>query len=76
MLFRSDVLLRLLVSSKPFATVLELGTGTGMGLAWLAEGLHPEGNLVTVEKDKKITPSGSFIFRRRRPYRIYKSRCI
>lgn len=48
------VLLRLLVSSKPFATVLELGTGTGMGLAWLAEGLHPEGNLVTVEKDKKL----------------------
>jgi predicted O-methyltransferase YrrM len=45
------VLLRLLVSSKPFATVLELGTGTGMGLAWLAEGLHPEGNLVTVEKE-------------------------
>jgi len=31
-----------------------LGTGTGMGLAWLAEGLHPEGNLVTVEKDKKL----------------------
>jgi len=48
------VLLRLLVSSKPFATVLELGTGTGMGLAWSAEGLHPEGNLVTVEKDKKL----------------------
>lgn len=23
-----------------------------MGLAWLLEGLHPEGNLITVEKDK------------------------
>ena len=29
------VLLRLLVASKPGAVVLELGTGTGMGLDWL-----------------------------------------
>jgi predicted O-methyltransferase YrrM len=45
-----------LVSSKPFATVLELGTGTDMGLAWLAEGLHPEGNLDVsewIEKNKE-----------------------
>jgi predicted O-methyltransferase YrrM len=48
------VLLRLLVSSKPFAKVLELGTGTGMGLTWLAEGLHPEGTLISVEKDSKL----------------------
>ena len=50
------VLLRLLVSSKPFATVLELGTGTDMDLAWLAEGLHPEGNLDAsewIEKNKE-----------------------
>ena len=50
------VLLRLLVSSKPFATVFELGTGTDMGLAWLAEGLHPEGNLDAsewIEKNKE-----------------------
>jgi predicted O-methyltransferase YrrM len=48
------VLLRLLVSSKPFAKVLELGTGTGMGLAWLAKGLHPQGRLITVEKNKTL----------------------
>ena len=57
------VLLRLLVSSKPFATVLELGTGTGMGLAWLAEGLHPEGNLVTVEKDKTLLEVAHSLFK-------------
>ena len=48
------VLLRLLVSSKPRAKVLELGTGTGMCLSWIAEGLHPEGSLVSVEKDEKL----------------------
>lgn len=57
------ILLRLLVSSKPFATVLELGTGTGMGLAWLAEGLHPKGNLVTVEKDKTLLEVANSLFK-------------
>ena len=48
------VLLRLLVSSKPRAKVLELGTVTGIGLSWIAEGLHSEGSLVSVEKNEKL----------------------
>jgi len=48
------VLLRLLVSSKPKAKVLELGTGTGMGLAWIADGLDTEGELISVEKDPAL----------------------
>jgi predicted O-methyltransferase YrrM len=48
------VLLRLLVSSKPKAKVLELGTGTGMGLAWIADGLDTEGELISVEKDPTL----------------------
>ncbi len=48
------VLLRLLVASKPGAVVLELGTGTGMGLAWLIEGLDAQGQITTIEKDEKL----------------------
>jgi len=48
------VLLRLLVSSKPKAKVLELGTGTGMGLAWIVDGLDTEGELISVEKDPTL----------------------
>ncbi|MGB0316211.1 MAG: O-methyltransferase [Flavobacteriaceae bacterium] len=48
------VLLRLLVASKPGAVVLELGTGTGMGLAWFIEGLDAQGQITTIEKDEKL----------------------
>ena len=44
------VLLRLLVSSKHNAKILELGTGTGMGLSWIAQGLRHDGELISVEK--------------------------
>ena len=47
------VLLRLLEASKPSASVLELGTGTGMGLAWLREGLDSQGQIITVEKGEQ-----------------------
>ncbi len=47
------VLLRLLVSSKHNAKILELGTGTGMGLSWIAQGLRHDGELISVEKNSR-----------------------
>jgi predicted O-methyltransferase YrrM len=47
-------LLRTLAASKPSGSFLELGTGTGIGTAWLLAGMDQESSLVTVENDKKF----------------------
>lgn len=45
-------LLRTLVASKPAGSFLELGTGTGMGTAWLLDGMDAASCLVTVDKNE------------------------
>ena len=42
-------LLRALAASKPGGRFLDLGTGTGLSLAWLAEGADSESSLYTVD---------------------------
>jgi predicted O-methyltransferase YrrM len=44
-------LLRTLVRSKRDGHILELGTGTGVGTAWILDGLGADAQLVTVEQD-------------------------
>jgi predicted O-methyltransferase YrrM len=44
-------LLRLLAAGRPGARVAEIGTGVGVGSAWLLSGLDQAGRLVTVELD-------------------------
>lgn len=44
-------LLATLAAARPDALVGESGTGFGVGTAWLASGLGPDGRLVTVEAD-------------------------
>ncbi|MFN8445652.1 MAG: class I SAM-dependent methyltransferase [Caldilineaceae bacterium] len=46
-------LLRTLVATKPGGNVLELGTGTGCGTAWLLEGMDADSRLITVENDRQ-----------------------
>jgi predicted O-methyltransferase YrrM len=49
---KTGALLRVLAASKPAATVLELGTGTGVGTAWLLAGMDADSRLVSVDNDR------------------------
>ena len=48
-------LLRMLAASKPSGEVLELGTGVGMGTAWLLEGMDAAAHLTTVDHHEETT---------------------
>jgi len=47
-------LLRTLAASKPGGRLLELGTGTGVGTAWILAGMDARSRLDTVESDAKV----------------------
>ncbi len=46
-------LLRTLAASKPAGRLLELGTGTGVGTAWLLAGMDADARLISIESDSK-----------------------
>ncbi|HEY3505247.1 MAG TPA: class I SAM-dependent methyltransferase [Actinocatenispora sp.] len=46
---RTGALLRTLASGKPGGTLLELGTGVGVGTAWLLDGMDDRARLTTIE---------------------------
>lgn len=48
---RTGALLRVLAASKPGGRILELGTGVGVGAAWLLSGMDRDARLDTVESD-------------------------
>lgn len=48
-------LLKTLISSKPHANVLELGTGIGLSLSWMIDGLDADSTLTTVDNDPKLS---------------------
>jgi predicted O-methyltransferase YrrM len=47
-------LLRTLAASKPVGTLLELGTGTGVGTAWLLDGMGKQARLISVDNDPSL----------------------
>jgi predicted O-methyltransferase YrrM len=51
---KTGSLLRSLAASKPKGSFLELGTGTGVGTAWLLAGMDPDSRLVTVDIDPNV----------------------
>lgn len=53
-------LLRTLAASKPAGALLELGTGTGVGTAWLLDGMGPAARLLSIDND----PAASAVARR------------
>jgi predicted O-methyltransferase YrrM len=48
---KTGSLLRSLAASKPRGSFLELGTGTGVGTAWILAGMDPDSRLVTLDID-------------------------
>jgi predicted O-methyltransferase YrrM len=51
---RTGALLATLVASKPAGRILELGTGTGAGAAWLLDGMDTTARLISVEIDRPV----------------------
>ena len=49
----TGALLRTLVASKPAGEILELGTGVGMGTAWLLAGMDTAAHLTTVDHNEE-----------------------
>lgn len=47
-------LLKTLITSKPKSNILELGTGIGLSLSWMIEGLDEASNLISVDNDPKL----------------------
>ncbi|WP_273567002.1 O-methyltransferase [Maribacter halichondriae] len=47
-------LLKTLISSKPKGRFLELGTGIGLSLAWMVDGMDTNSKLITVDNDPEL----------------------
>ena len=48
-------LLKSLIASELKANVLELGTGIGLSLAWMIEGLDEQAKLISIDNDPALT---------------------
>ena len=51
---QTGALLRALAASKPAGNLLELGTGTGIGTAWLLAGMDADSRLTSVDADASV----------------------
>ncbi len=51
---KTGALLAALAAAKPGGCLLELGTGTGLGTAWLLSGMNAECRLDTVDSDPNV----------------------
>ena len=46
--------LKTLIASKPKANILELGTGIGLSLSWMIDGMDGESRLISVDNDPEL----------------------
>lgn len=47
-------LLKTVITSRPKSNLLELGTGVGLSLSWMIDGMDSESRLITVDNDPKL----------------------
>ena len=47
-------LLKMLVTSKPNSNLLELGTGIGLSLSWMVDGMDSKSRLTTIDNDQNL----------------------
>ena len=47
-------LLKTLITSKPKSNLLELGTGIGLSLSWMIDGMDSESKLTSIDNDPKL----------------------
>jgi len=59
----TGALLRNLVTSKPVAHFLELGTGTGLALAWLTDGMDEKSSIISIDNDPQLIQIASSFFK-------------
>ena len=48
-------LLKTLISSKPGGRFLELGTGIGLSLSWMIDGMDVASTLITIDNDRELS---------------------
>lgn len=59
----TGALLRVLAASKPNSKILEIGTGTGYGTAWLLEGMDQNSKLISIESNQNVQKVAKEIFK-------------
>ena len=47
-------LLKTLITSKPKSNILELGTGIGLSLSWMIDGMDSQSKLISIDNDPKL----------------------
>ena len=55
-------LLKTLVSSKPNGHFLELGTGIGLSLSWMIDGMNESSTLISVDNDEELVTIANTYF--------------
>ncbi len=55
-------LLKTLVSSKPNGHFLELGTGVGLSLSWMIDGMNESSTLISVDNDEELVTIANTYF--------------
>lgn len=55
-------LLKTLVTSKPKSNLLELGTGTGLSLSWMIDGMDSESRITSVDNDPELSEIAESFF--------------